>query len=58
MEFLKLVLIEKLFPICEIPIEFYARILGSLRRELCLHGFNDNQVHNIILTLLSSKRKK
>jgi hypothetical protein len=58
MELLKLALIEKVLHVCETGIEFYARMLGSLRRELCLHGFNTNQAHDVILTLLGSKYKK
>ena len=58
MNLLKQVLTKKIFTICETGIEFYAQILGSLRKELTLRGFTVQQTQEIILTLLNSKHKK
>ena len=58
MKFLKQVLTDKIFPICEIGVEFYAKILGTLRTELALKGYTHQQAHEIVLMILNSKHKK
>lgn len=58
MKFLELVLMKKLHPICEVGVKFYAHVLGSFRRELCLAGFTQAEANSVVLTLLDSKRKK
>jgi len=56
---LKELMFNGVFPYVEIGIEYYAKVLGSLRKNLILQGFGPVEAQEVVLFLLNPlKRKK
>ncbi len=55
---LRKILLDDTFPYVELGVEYYAKVLGTLRRHLQLNTFTAQETQQVILAIIDPKQKK